>query len=231
MPLIFERENPPQLRSNVPFALDSQRAIEAASGADSLFQVGQIAQFILLQSLNSSYLIGRLRALNYTIYAKAVVFACEQHHGQQRVEGDEDVDYVVHPIRVAEHVRHFVGGGDVELLCAAVLHDTIEDSGTRYDEIAEAFGHRVARIVAELTNDSRLPKAERHEDMIRRAATMSLEAKITKLADRYDNLLSCTAGNKRRGLIEETPRLLAALDGACPALESAIRELLKRMEG
>jgi len=60
MPLIFERENPPQLRSNVPIAFDSQRAIEAANGADSLFQVGQIAQFILLQSLkdHAAELIG-----------------------------------------------------------------------------------------------------------------------------------------------------------------------------
>ena len=162
--------------------------------------------------------------MDYTLYAKAVAFACEQHRGQKRTEVGGEVDYVVHPLRVAEHVRHIAGVHDAEILCAAVLHDTIEDSGTRYDEIAETFGDRVASIVAELTNDSRLPKAARHEDMIRRAATMSPEAKLIKLADRYDNACSMTTSDagKRRRLIEETPRLLDALRGACPNLEDAI---------
>lgn len=169
--------------------------------------------------------------MDYTLFAKAIVFACEQHRGQKRTEADGEVDYVVHPIRVAEHLRRLAGVDDIEILCAAVLHDTIEDSGTRYDELAESFGDRVAAIVAELTNDSRLPKASRHEDMIRRAATMSREAKMIKLADRYDNMLSVTTADrgKRHRILEETPRLLTALRGACPALESAIESLLSTL--
>ena len=168
---------------------------------------------------------------DYTLYANAVAFACEQHRGQKRIEAGGEVDYIVHPLRVAEHVRRLGGCDDVEVLCAAVLHDTIEDSGTRYDEIAETFGDRVASIVAELTNDSRLPKAERHEDMIRRAAVISPQAKLIKLSDRYDNLLSVVSADsgKRRRILEETPRLLIALRGACPALESAIEKLLAKL--
>jgi guanosine-3',5'-bis(diphosphate) 3'-pyrophosphohydrolase len=141
---------------------------------------------------------------------------------------DGDVDYVVHPLRVAEHVRRLAGVDDVEILCAAVLHDTIEDSDTRYDELAKAFSDRVASIVAELTNDSRLPKTARHEDMIRRAATMSREAKLIKLADRYDNLCSVSSADegKRRRIVEETPRLLAGLRGVCQTLEAAIETRL-----
>jgi GTP diphosphokinase / guanosine-3',5'-bis(diphosphate) 3'-diphosphatase len=162
--------------------------------------------------------------VDYTAYAKAVVFACEQHRGQTRTEADGEVDYVVHPIRVAEHVRRIAKVDDVEILCAAVLHDTIEDSGTRYDEVAERFGDRVASLVAELTNDNRLPKEARHEDMIRRAVTLSCDAKLIKLADRYDNLCSVVSADsrKKRRIIEETPRLLAALAGGCPGLEQAI---------
>ena len=169
--------------------------------------------------------------MEYTLFAKAIAFACEQHRGQKRAEADGEVDYVVHPLRVAEHLRRLAGVDDVEILCAAVLHDTIEDSGTRYDELAAAFGDRVARIVAELTSDSRLPKAERHEEMIRRAATMSPEAKLVKLSDRYDNLLTVTAADpgKRRRIREETPRLLNSLRGAGPALESAIEKLLTKL--
>ena len=166
--------------------------------------------------------------MDYTLYARAIAFACEQHRGQKRSEADGEVDYVVHPLRVAEHLRRLAGVEDVEILCAAVLHDTIEDSGTRYDELAEAFGDRVASIVAELTNDSRLPKAARHEDMIHRAATMSAEAKLIKLADRFDNLQGVSDADpaKRRRILDETPRLLQSLQGACPALENAIRDQL-----
>lgn len=166
--------------------------------------------------------------MDYTAYAKAVAFACTQHLGQKRTEFDGEVDYVVHPIRVAEHVRRLARVDDVEILCAAVLHDTIEDSATRYDELAEAFGDRVASIVAELTNDSRLPKAARHEDMIRRAATMSREAKLIKLADRYDNLCSVTSldPGKLRRILQETPGLLVGLRGVCETLEAAIEAKL-----
>jgi guanosine-3',5'-bis(diphosphate) 3'-pyrophosphohydrolase len=145
-----------------------------------------------------------------------------------RSEPDGEADYIVHPLRVAEHLRRLAGCDDVEILCAAVLHDTMEDSGARYDELAEAFGGRVARIVAELTNDSRMPKRERHEDMIRRMAAASPEAKLIKLADRYDNLRSGTGADpaKFQRILVETPRLLTSLRGVCPALESAIEEQL-----
>ena len=169
--------------------------------------------------------------MDYTLYAKAVAFACDQHRGQKRAEAGGEVDYIVHPLRVAEHLRRLAGVDDVGILCAAVLHDTIEDSGTRFDELAASFGDRVACIVAELTNDSRLPKAERHEDMIRRAESMSPEAKLVKLADRYDNLRSAANADsgKRQRILTETPRLLISLRGACPALESAIEKLLAQL--
>lgn len=167
--------------------------------------------------------------MHYTLFANAVVFAAREHHGQTRNEASGEVDYVIHPIRVAEHLRRLADVQDVELLCAAVLHDTIEDSGTRYDEIVEAFGERVARIVAELSNDCRLPKHERHEDMIRRLVTASNDAKVIKLADRLDNLTHIHLWNAERRLrfIAETHRLLdEALGGICPPLEHAIRQRL-----
>jgi guanosine-3',5'-bis(diphosphate) 3'-pyrophosphohydrolase len=169
---------------------------------------------------------------DYALIARAIVFAVEQHRGQTRQEHGGAVDYVVHPLRVAEHVRRLAGCDDVDVLCAAVLHDTIEDSGTRYDELAAAFGDRVARIVAELTNDSRLPKAARHEDMIRRLASASPEAKLIKLADRYDNLLSVVGADmdKRQRILVETPKLLIALRGTCPAIESAVANLLVKLQ-
>jgi (p)ppGpp synthase/HD superfamily hydrolase len=67
--------------------------------------------------------------------------------------------------------------------------------------------------------------------MIRRMATGSHEAKLIKLSDRYDNLLSVRRvdSGKRQRILEETPRLLISLRGACPVLESAIEKLLAEL--
>ena len=169
-----------------------------------------------------------MHRLDYTRYTQAVVYAFQQHQGQKRIEANGVVDYIVHPLRVTEHLRHIVGCQDVEILCAAVLHDTIEDSGTRYDEILDLFGDRVASIVAELTNDSRLPKKQRHEEMLDRLTEISPEAKLVKLADRYDNLLSIRELDPDKGqrFLTETSLMLQALRGACLALETAIEGLL-----
>ena len=73
-------------------------------------------------------------------------------------------------------------------MCAALLHDTVEDTATTPDELAEAFGARVASIVAEVTDDSRLPKAERKRLQIEHAGALSTQAKLVKLADKICNL-------------------------------------------
>jgi len=68
--------------------------------------------------------------VDYTTIAQAILYAVQQHRGQQRHDGQP---YVIHPLRVAEHVRRLGGTDNPEVICAAILHDTIEDSGTRYD--------------------------------------------------------------------------------------------------
>jgi len=86
----------------------------------------------------------------------------------------------------------------------------------------------VARIVRELTNDSRLPKAERHEAMLRHAPTMSPEANLIKLADRYDNLCSMHVWDaERQGRYLAVSRiLLDGLAGTCAELERRIAALI-----
>ncbi|MBI3098933.1 MAG: bifunctional (p)ppGpp synthetase/guanosine-3',5'-bis(diphosphate) 3'-pyrophosphohydrolase [Planctomycetes bacterium] len=153
--------------------------------------------------------------------ARAVTFAAEAHRGQVR---DDGAPYLAHPIRVCEWLRSIGGEDDVEVLCAAVLHDTIEDSGTTFDDVAEVFGARVAKLVAALSNDTRLPKPERKSAMIAHAPQLPPEAKRVKLADRLDNVLDFHAWSAARQsrYLEESRRLLAALRGACPPLERAL---------
>jgi guanosine-3',5'-bis(diphosphate) 3'-pyrophosphohydrolase len=74
------------------------------------------------------------------------------------------------------------------LTCAALLHDTIEDTATTVEELVEAFGGSVASLVQEVTDDKRLPKAERKVRQVEHAAHLSPKASVVKLADKIANL-------------------------------------------
>ncbi len=167
------------------------------------------------------------------LISRALRLAMESHSGQFRSEPGGKVPYIVHPFRVAELVRRAVGDEDPELIAAALLHDVIEDSGARFDEVARACGPRVAQIVAELTNDSRLPQAERKQDMLARLAHASVEAKTIKLADRIDNLRHIAAWanpQRRERFVRESWQMLDLLRGTCAELEEQLEEMLRSVE-
>jgi guanosine-3',5'-bis(diphosphate) 3'-pyrophosphohydrolase len=77
---------------------------------------------------------------------------------------------------------------DPTILAAALLHDTIEDTRTSYDELKKKFGQRVAKIVLEVTDDKRLRKHTRKRLQVERAQALSRGAKLVKLADKICNL-------------------------------------------
>jgi guanosine-3',5'-bis(diphosphate) 3'-pyrophosphohydrolase len=118
---------------------------------------------------------------------KAAVFAAEKHRGQVR-KGADATPYIYHPIAVAEALAKEGGVTDPDLIAAALLHDTIEDTPTVHDDLVEAFGERVADLVAELTDDKRLPKARRKELQVEHAPHLSDGAKQIKLGDKLCNL-------------------------------------------
>ena len=93
---------------------------------------------------------------------RAASFAARKHHGQTRA--DNQTPYFSHVARVTLILTHVFGCDDEEVLTAALLHDTIEDTATDYDEIAELFGTQVADYVVTLTKNVMLPKQEREED-------------------------------------------------------------------
>src|SRR5687767_10113794 len=94
-------------------------------------------------------------------WQKAVTLAARAHEHQQRKDGQ--TPYVAHVVRVTMTVRDVFGCADEVALCAALLHDTIEDTGTDYDEIAEGFGDEIAACVAAVTKNMMLPEAEREK--------------------------------------------------------------------
>src|SRR2546430_12645646 len=118
---------------------------------------------------------------------KALAFAAHKHRDQRRKDA-ESSPYINHPIALADVLINEGGVTDVEVLCAALLHDTVEDTATTHEELVNAFGSRIARIVAEVTDDKALPKAVRKRLQVEHAASLSREAKLVKLADNACNL-------------------------------------------
>jgi len=118
---------------------------------------------------------------------RAAAFAAERHRDQRR-KGKDASPYINHPLALANLLAHDCGERDPTLLMAALLHDTVEDTGTTFAEIEQLFGADVAAIVREVTDDKSLSKAERRRLQVEHAAHISRRAKLVKLADKICNL-------------------------------------------
>ncbi len=118
---------------------------------------------------------------------RALAFAAYKHRDPRRKDAGAS-PYINHPIALADVLVNEAGVTDVEVLCAALLHDTVEDTDTTHDELVGAFGERIASIVAEVTDDQALPKAERKRLQVAHAPGLSAQAKLVKLADKICNL-------------------------------------------
>lgn len=161
-------------------------------------------------------------------WQRAVSFAARAHLGQVRKDGR--TPYVAHPVRVAFIVRHLFEVDDETALMAALLHDTLEDTTTDYDDLATEFGAAVADAVAALTKDSRLPEPQREAEYDRLLAAACWQARLVKLADVYDNFCDL-ADESQRGRAAEKIRRAIACAGDDSRLRGAIavvEKLLKR---
>jgi len=123
-------------------------------------------------------------------YLEALDFAA-QAHGLQKVPGKE-YSYVVHLCNVCMEVlaAYTVSPGfDVDLaMQCALLHDTIEDTATGFDAVAQRFGAHVAAGVLALSRNKALPAAKKLADSLERIKQQPPEIGIVKLADRITNL-------------------------------------------
>lgn len=138
------------------------------------------------------------------IWQKAASFAAWKHRHQ--IRKDNRTPYIAHPFRVAMTVRDIFGCDDPVALCAALLHDTIEDTQTDYEEIVEHFSVELADIVAALTKNMALPESLREPEYDARLARADWRARLVKLGDVFDNLCD---------LWERTPERLDEVHGKC----------------
>lgn len=129
-----------------------------------------------------------------TRYTKSINFAAIKHRDQRRMD-EHKTPYINHPIGVA-NILVEAGITDIETLMAAILHDTVEDTKTTFEEIEDQFGVVVRKIVEEVTDDKSLEKSVRKQLQIGHAKDSSPKAKLVKLADKLYNL---------RDLLKATP--------------------------
>ena len=165
------------------------------------------------------------------IVFQAAAFAARAHRHQTRKDGE--TPYFSHPVRVCLVVRHVFGFDDPRMLSAALLHDTIEDTTTDYDDLIEQdFGAEVAGWVAALSKDKRKPEADREAAYCEQLKAADWHAKVLKLADLYDNIGDSISGQKDqpRKTAEKARRYLKAVrDGLPPQGEAALRIVEERL--
>jgi guanosine-3',5'-bis(diphosphate) 3'-pyrophosphohydrolase len=161
----------------------------------------------------------------YRPLLEAVSFAARAHHGQLRKDGK--TPYASHVFRVCLIVRHVFGLDDPAILTAALLHDTIEDTTTDFDDIVATHGADVAGWVACLTKDKRLQDDEREAKYRAALASAPWQVKACKLADVFDNLLDSRhlSPEQRRRAVKRSRLYLDALEQ--PDLPSPVRHAHK----
>ena len=122
-----------------------------------------------------------------------------------------------------------------EVICAALLHDTIEDTDTTVEGFTALFGDRIAGIVLEVTDDKSLDKAVRKEQQVRHAPLISPVAKVVKLADNICKLRDILASppadwsaGRKRDYFDWDNRVVAGLRGMHPSLEAVFDDLYMR---
>jgi guanosine-3',5'-bis(diphosphate) 3'-pyrophosphohydrolase len=121
----------------------------------------------------------------------ALSFAAEKHRYQRRKDGQ--TPYINHPITLVQILWQEAAVYDLPTILGALLHDTVEDTDTTFDELEQEFGALVMTLVREVTDDKTLPKAQRKQLQIIHASQLSDRARCIKLADKTANLRDMVA--------------------------------------
>lgn len=168
---------------------------------------------------------------------RAFDFAARKHAGQRR-KGSGQEPYINHLAEVAALVAEATGGLDPVVVLAAILHDTVEDTGTQPEEIERLFGAEVLSVVLEVTDDKSLPEARRKALQVESAAGKSARARLLKIADKTSNLRSLAhspprdwSGDRRRRYVAWAREVVDRCRGVSPALEAVFDAAWKEAAG
>lgn len=161
---------------------------------------------------------------------KAIQFAAQKHFGQER--NDTYLPYIVHPMTVMHLTSKYKKDSKnlENLQCAALLHDTLEDTDCSYSELEREFNPMVASIVLELTNDDeKIKELGKNEYLKGKMIGMSKYAFLLKLIDRLANVsdtprikyventldMMTNLRNNRKGLTATQLRVISEIEKVC----------------
>lgn len=139
--------------------------------------------------------------LDTDLLDRAIIFAVKAHHNTER--RGKGFPYIVHPMEAVEIVATITP--DQELLAAAALHDTVEDTDVTVEQLRAEFGERIASLVASESDE--MPEGVSEEDSwhdrkqaaINRLAAVSHDAKIVALGDKLSNMRAIARDYKVKG--------------------------------
>jgi guanosine-3',5'-bis(diphosphate) 3'-pyrophosphohydrolase len=135
------------------------------------------------------------------LVVRAASFAAHKHRNQRRKDQQQS-PYINHPLALAEVLLTEGRVRDPVTLAGALLHDTIEDTQTSFDELRGQFGSRVADIVMEVTDTKFIDGKVRKRLQVAKARRASLAARRIKLADKICNLRDILANPPARWSLE-----------------------------
>ncbi|MDG1875574.1 MAG: HD domain-containing protein [Mariniblastus sp.] len=177
--------------------------------------------------------IGESMELKFDDLLTAAFFAAQKHRVQTRKD-TQQTPYINHPLEVAKTLAVDGGVTDVDLLMAAMLHDTVEDTETSMEELAEHFGTRVAALVAEVTDDKSLTKGERKRLQVDQAPKKSDAAKQLKIADKICNardiIQRSPAGwnnERKRRYLEWANNVVVGCQGVNAKLDVLVKKVIQ----
>ena len=157
---------------------------------------------------------------------KAAQFAAQKHEGQIR-KGRDKCPYIDHLKSVANVIAEVGGIDDPQVIAAAWLHDTLEDTDATPEELESTFGKRVRQLVEEVTDDKSLPKAERKQQQIQHAPELPPDAVLIKLGDKISNIIDVTHTPPGHWTLERRRRYLdwaETVIDKCPNVNAALEQ-------
>lgn len=162
---------------------------------------------------------------------KAIEFASLKHRDQRRKDTVK-APYINHCIRVASIIESIGGIDNQEILMAAVLHDTIEDTGTTANEIEKLFGLRILELIKSVSDDKNLSKQIRKELQVEHAPHASEDVALLKFADKIANcedLLISAPENWSNARIHEYFQWANSVIEGLPKINNALYEYSKEI--
>ncbi|MFH0299103.1 HD domain-containing protein [Bradyrhizobium sp. 31Argb] len=167
------------------------------------------------------------------LVSEAAELAARRHNGMAR-KGRGNEPYINHLAEVANLLATATDGADAELVAAGWLHDTVEDTETTREELAQKFSERVAGLVVEVTDDMSLPKPQRRQKQIEDAPHKSPDAKMIKIADKISNTRARIVPNPSREERDDladyaawAEKVVAGCRGVNPLLDAKFDEAVK----